>query len=73
MGSDPKNHLTELQEHLRVYSKGVADAIWELQQLRDANNAKVDEIANGLLALADKLDGPGGLIDSLPTYPRDEL
>ena len=62
--------LGELQEHLRLYSKAVADTIWELQQMRTPDLDKVDSLADGLSTLADKLDGPGGLIDSLPDYPR---
>lgn len=67
----PADALRDLQDHLRVYAKGVADAIWELQQAREPDPTKVDALADGLRALAEKLDGPGGLIDSLPAYPRD--
>lgn len=61
----------ELQDHIRVYSKAVADTIWELQQMRAPDMGKVDGLAAQLTALADRLDGPGGLIDSLPDFPRD--
>jgi hypothetical protein len=63
--------LGDLQEHLRTYSKAVADTIWELQQMKQPEPARVDALADALAGMADRLDGPGGLVDALPDYPRD--
>lgn len=63
--------LGDLQEHLRAYSKAVADTIWELQQMKQPDPARVDALADALAGMADRLDGPGGLVDGLPDYPRD--
>lgn len=60
-----------LQEHLRQYSKAIADAIWEVQQMRAPDAARVDALADGLSGFAARLDGPGGILDALPDFPRD--
>ena len=63
--------IGEMQEHVIVYAKAVADAIWEVQQMRAFDGERVAALAAHLRGVADTLDGPGGLIDALPDFPRD--